>query len=198
MPGVPKLIGYRGHNYRFHYIITERFGHMTLDKFIMTDSQYSDIRTILQQLVSIVHRLQDFNILHCNIRCSNIVINCLTLKIILTGFSSCLSLQDNHYYYTKINRVNSYTLPEWIKFKRFTANGITVWTIGIILYCLIYKKKPFDSVHSILYHKLSFSPSTKVSLETLVFLDWCLNKNPKKRMTVEEMKNHPWITELYI
>lgn len=199
VPGIPKLIGYWQHNYRLHYVITQRFGHMNLNQFIMIKNYIPRhyIHRIIHQLLSIVACLNQFNILHCNIRCTNISIDVSTLKIILTGFSSCLKLKHD-YYYTKINHTNSYTLPEWLKFKRFTAKGLTVWTIGIVLYCLVYKKKPFYSKNSILHKQLSFPKKPNASLETLAFLNWCLTKNPNKRMSLVEMKIHPWITNSYI
>ncbi|CDO93690.1 unnamed protein product [Kluyveromyces dobzhanskii CBS 2104] len=89
---------------------------------------------------------------------------------------------------------------------------IDVWALGITLHCLLFGKLPFISEYEMeLFDKIVNEPlsfdsylhirqntvskieSEKEYHEVQDLLNLLLEKNPKKRMSIQDAKNHPWV-----
>jgi len=91
----------------------------------------------------------------------------------------------------------AYSAPEIIKNKPYTGITVDMWSLGIVLYCLIcngfpYFDKDFNSMkQKILYQPLMFPPNISVDARDLI--SQLLARNIKMRATWDTVVCHPWL-----
>ncbi|XP_058850636.1 calcium/calmodulin-dependent protein kinase kinase 2-like isoform X3 [Acipenser ruthenus] len=84
--------------------------------------------------------------------------------------------------------------------KNFSGKALDVWAMGVTLYCFVFGQCPFMderilSLHHKIKNQLVELPEQRdVSEDLKDLLLKMLNKNPEMRITVPEMKVHPWVT----
>ncbi|KAM6466393.1 calcium/calmodulin-dependent protein kinase kinase 1 isoform 1-T1 [Liasis olivaceus] len=85
--------------------------------------------------------------------------------------------------------------------KSFSGKALDVWAMGITLFCFVYGKCPFiDEFILALHNKIKNKPvefpeETRISEELKDLILKMLEKNPELRITVPEIKRHPWVTK---
>lgn len=83
---------------------------------------------------------------------------------------------------------------------KFSGKAADVWSMGITLYAFVYGILPFYdtnivALYGLIQHQgLRFpsSPSTSAKLKDLLIRMLC--KDPSRRITVPEIKEHSWVT----
>lgn len=76
-----------------------------------------------------------------------------------------------------------------------------IWALGITMFALVYLKLPFVSknknyielVQVISKAELIFPESRKISDELKLLIRRMLDKNPKTRITIQEIKSNSWL-----
>ncbi|CAM0142812.1 hypothetical protein VKS41_002624 [Umbelopsis sp. WA50703] len=74
-----------------------------------------------------------------------------------------------------------------------------IWSMGVTLYCLIYGHLPFPKANvlelfeSIRNDPVPYEPNTNPELVDL--LQKMLTKDPEERITVNQIREHPWVTQ---
>lgn len=153
-------------------------------------------RPIIKQLLSCAVYLHDHGIIHSDIKPENILYNKSTGQIKLIDFGLSKILLPNK----KIEVVDgtlSYVAPEALKSNMYCAES-DVWSIGVVMYLLVYGKLPFDPlpseeticdansiiIQNILTKELVFNNQTRSELANN-FLKRVLEKNPRLRMSAK-------------
>lgn len=81
------------------------------------------------------------------------------------------------------------------------GKSIDIWAMGVTLYCLIFGRVPFSATTefellSVICHKeLTFPEDIPISDSLRDLFTKILNKDPKKRLSIKEIEQHPWVTE---
>lgn len=90
--------------------------------------------------------------------------------------------------------------PEMLKSNNSKANPAQdVWTIGIMLYAMLFNSMPFDGStkdeikESIIKQKVKIPKYAPVTNEVAEFIAACLDKDPVKRIKCKDMIIHPWM-----
>ncbi|NXF07370.1 KKCC1 kinase, partial [Smithornis capensis] len=84
--------------------------------------------------------------------------------------------------------------------KSFSGKALDVWAMGITLYCFVYGKCPFIDEYILGLHNriktkpVEFPEEAQISDELKELMLHMLDKNPETRITVPEIKVHPWLT----
>ncbi|KAJ2959266.1 hypothetical protein NQZ79_g5205 [Umbelopsis isabellina] len=80
------------------------------------------------------------------------------------------------------------------------TKAIDVWALGVTLYCLVFGKCPFEAETEyelfkiIPTQELEFPPETPVEDGLKDLLCKLLAKDVDQRITLEQVRNHPWVT----
>uniref|UniRef100_A0A669DKH7 calcium/calmodulin-dependent protein kinase n=1 Tax=Oreochromis niloticus TaxID=8128 RepID=A0A669DKH7_ORENI len=83
----------------------------------------------------------------------------------------------------------------------FSGKALDVWAMGVTLYCFVFGMCPFYdeyivSLHNKIKNKpVEFPETPLISNELKELIERMLDKNPETRITIPEIKLHPWVTE---
>ena len=148
-----------------------------------------------RQLIGVIEYLNKVGISHRDIKPENILLDNKkeNIKIIDFGLSNYCS--GKHLLHSSCGSP-CYASPEMLSGEPYQGITTDLWSSGIVLYSMLVGSLPFDEQElQKLYEQIKigkfYLPST-LSLEAIDFLKKILVVDPKKRMGLEEIKNHPW------
>merc|ERR1719171_1128112 len=142
-----------------------------------------------QMLASIVY-LHDQKIVHRDVKADNFLVDIpqggsfkgRAFTVVLTDLSTARYLEDGVFLKEMLGTMQ-YWAPEIIA--RYYTHKVDCWAIGVILWCMLTLKFPFNTVQETYTKKLTFRPDkmTNEEFELTMFL---LEKNPQKRLSAKE------------
>ena len=130
--------------------------------------------------------------------------NCLltgddVLKIVDFGVSEMFE-KDSNMFTRKSAGSPAFLPPELCVAKHGDVSGraADVWSMGVTLYCLRYGKLPFEKQSIFdLYESIRSDPvicEGEMDQNFEHLMHRILEKDPAKRITIREMREHPWVT----
>lgn len=165
------------------------------------------LRLCWQQMLEAVHTIHEERIVHGDLKPQNFVFVKGTLKLIDFGIAKAIqSDTTNIMRENQIGTIN-YISPEALIDVNEDPNkqciklgrASDIWSLGCILYQMIYGKPPFSALN--LFKKLKaitdpnceiIFPSIKDQLAVDV-LKKCLQRNPKARPSIPDLLQHPFL-----
>ncbi|KAI8337519.1 kinase-like domain-containing protein [Chlamydoabsidia padenii] len=160
-------------------------------------------KIIFRQIVECVAHLDNLGICHRDIKDENIVIDS-NYKVKLIDFGSAVAL-PRHYQpsqrktvvlHRKFYGTIAFASPEILRMEPYEAEPAEVWSLGVLLYTLVFGQVPFSTPRmalAALYH----TPPTlsKTSSKCLHLIACLLEKSPQRRPTVHQILTHPWLRQ---
>ncbi|KAI0317499.1 kinase-like domain-containing protein [Amylostereum chailletii] len=171
-----------------------------------------------QQMLQAVQVIHEEKIVHTDLKPANFVLVRGQLKLIDFGIANAIAndttnIQRDH----QMGTVN-YMSPEAIevpdgKRRLKVGRASDVWSLGCILYQMIYGHPPFQ--HLSFYHKMKAIPDgsyqidfpeyatpiaqmdhlkRRVRKDVIMCMKSCLVRNPKERATIPELLEHDWLS----
>ena len=192
VPGVIKLIDYFETPDCF-YIVMERFNSKDLFDFISEQGPLAEglARDLFSQLLETVQQCHEKGVVHRDIKDENILLDMNTFKTKLIDFGSGTKLESKVYHEFQGTRV--YSPPEWINYRVYTADALTVWSMGVLLYDLVCGDIPFENDQEISMARLVWFPRLQLSDEVKDLISYCLSPDPAKRIALDSIQDHPWL-----
>ncbi|KAG4095780.1 kinase-like protein [Neocallimastix lanati (nom. inval.)] len=152
----------------------------------------NEARTIFKNILDAIQILHHHNIVHRDIKDENVLINYETKEIQLIDFGSSTFYEQDK---KLSNFVGSYVFaaPEIIQGLTYEGPPQDIWSLGILLYTMIYKNTPFNDYYEILRGKMKFPSGISKECQELIL--WMTNRDISKRPTIDDVLSHPWINE---
>jgi len=154
---------------------------------------------IFEQIFAAVNYLYKNGIVHRDLKDENILID-KQFNIKLTDFGAASYLRDynenNAYFVNKFLGTLAYAPPEVLKGEQFGTIAQEVFTLGTLLYLLIFGEIPFKSPEETLFSNniyLNAPKNVNCSQEVLNLIEWMLQKRPEDRPSMDLILNHPWM-----
>ena len=153
---------------------------------------------IFQQILSSLEYLHKNNICHRDIKPENILLNENSdAKLTDFGLSK---------YYNKNELLNTncgspiYAAPEMLEGKSYDGTKIDIWSLGITLYTMLCGELPFsvedeNDIKSLIDNitKGNYKEPEYISTECKDLIRLMLEKNPERRIGIEDIKKHKWV-----
>ncbi|XP_012283740.1 maternal embryonic leucine zipper kinase [Orussus abietinus] len=155
-------------------------------------------RKFFRQIVSAVAYLHSLGYAHRDLKPENVLLDKeQNLKLIDFGLCAKPKGGMQAHLYTSCGSP-TYAAPELILGKKYLGSEIDIWSMGVLLYALLCGFLPFDDNNiENLYRKIlsgKYDEPSWLSSSSRRLIRSMLQTDPKKRITVEELCNHPWIT----
>jgi len=84
-----------------------------------------------------------------------------------------------------------------LQFRPYDGQMADVWSAGVVLFTMLEGSLPFENESNPVLYKLikqaKFSFHKTISMEAQDLINRMLQPNTLKRITIEEIKNHPWL-----
>ncbi|XP_062285224.1 PAS domain-containing serine/threonine-protein kinase [Scomber scombrus] len=146
---------------------------------------------IFRQLVAAVFYLRNKNILHRDIKDENIIIDkCFHIRLI--DFGSATMMAPGKLFYNFFGTLE-YCSPEVLQGNPYEGSELEMWSLGVLLYTLLFSENPFCGVEEILQAKLK--PPFPLSPELHGVLRGLLHPDPTQRMTLDQLLLQSWISQ---
>ncbi|OHS95547.1 CAMK family protein kinase [Tritrichomonas foetus] len=182
-----------------YYIVQEYAPNGSILDYLNNNTRLTEAmaRRFFTEILIAAEFMHKNHVFHRDLKAENILLDeNNNIKIIDFGMST----HFNSYEALFFDRCGSlgYAAPEVIKNKGYTAKS-DIWSIGVILYALLIGELPFkgNSDAEIIENLLYSTPAypTHLSANSIDLLKKLLDKNPKSRISLHSVKEHPWISQ---
>ncbi|XP_059424750.1 serine/threonine-protein kinase pim-2-like [Carassius carassius] len=166
---------------------------MVLRKFITDSSGLNEsiASSLMRQLVLAVQHCIDYGVFHNDIHADNILVTTDTLELKLIDFGAAHLFESAGYDTWKYLGAAEYCPPEALSQPKYYAVPTNVWALGVTLYLMVNRRLPFSNIRETLKASPNFWKPT-VSIACRDLIGQCLNRDPAKRPTLEQILEHPW------
>lgn len=150
----------------------------------------------ITQILVILEYLHSHSISHRDVKCENIVIDRFdNAHLIDFGFAR-QARSGKSLFHTACGSP-AYIAPEVLNQQPYDSR-VDIWSLGVVLYASVVGCLPFsDSNFTELIRKIRTEepvyPET-IGSDLRDLLEKVLQKNPKDRISLSEIKEHPWLT----
>lgn len=176
----------------YYQLIMERCPGITLFMLVELNHhlQENSARLIFRQVLDAIGYLHEKNIVHNDIKDENIIVT-TELKVTIIDFGSA-TFDDGEK--TRIYcGSETYTSPEVLSGARFNRVGQEIWSLGVLLFVMVYGENPFANVVKAEECILHFPTSIQVSMTCMQLLSSVLTKDVAARPGVKKMAGNEWV-----
>ncbi|KAJ8689772.1 hypothetical protein PTI98_012639 [Pleurotus ostreatus] len=155
-----------------------------------------ETRVIFGQLCLAVAYLHEKGIVHRDLKLENVLLD-ERCRVKLGDFGFTREFERGSLMETFCG-TTGYASPEMLQGKKYQGPEVDVWSLGVILYCLLTGTLPFDDDdESVMKSKIikgDFEDPVWLSLESRQLFKGILEQDTSTRMTIPQILAHPWFT----
>ena len=177
------------------YFVMEFIEEGDLFNSIIKRKVYNDyeLKRLIKNISDCLAYIHDLGIVHRDIKPENIL--CADDRLVLTDFGLSQFVMPNLQLYETCGTLD-YVAPEVISKSGYDKQS-DIWSLGVICYLVYYGRLPFtgendrDTFDNIYLKQPVFSNTKNILANELI--EKMLDKNPKTRITAQEILNHKFI-----
>ncbi|XP_062484460.1 maternal embryonic leucine zipper kinase isoform X3 [Pezoporus occidentalis] len=160
-----------------------------------------EARVFFRQIVSAIAYVHSQGYAHRDLKPENLLID-EEHNLKLIDFGLCAKPKGGlDYHLNTCCGSPAYAAPELIQGKAYIGSEADIWSMGVLLYALLCGYLPFDDDNVMaVYRKImrgKYSIPKWLSPSSTLLLNQMLQVDPKKRITVKHLLNHPWLMQGY-
>jgi len=178
-----------------------------LEKYVNRGMSEREAQFYFRQMVDALVHCHSQGVAHRDVKLENFMVdvNTKTLKLCDFGLGDFLFADRKSVDETECNERRlfrefcgspMYAAPTLVSQKPFDGKAVDVWSLGIVLYCLVvgwfpfYSKQKFNLFQKIREKPLKFDKlsNRQLSPELKSLIEKMLKKDPKQRITLEQIK----------
>uniref|UniRef100_A0A6A7GAJ8 non-specific serine/threonine protein kinase n=1 Tax=Hirondellea gigas TaxID=1518452 RepID=A0A6A7GAJ8_9CRUS len=178
------------------FVIMEYVSEGELFDYIVSHGRLAEdeARLFFQQIISGVEYCHTHMVVHRDLKPENLLVDHKqNVKIADFGLSNMM--KDGFFLGTSCGSPN-YAAPEVISGNLYAGPEVDVWSCGVILYALLCGSLPFDDeIIPNLFRKIKagvYTIPSYLSTETQDLIQRMLAVDPIQRISIAEIRNHPW------
>lgn len=159
-------------------------------------------RHLFYQIVDGIKYVHSLNLSHRDLKLENILLADKKKTVIkLTDFGFVREFNPNkRQFLSTVCGTTAYMAPEVLKNEKYSGFAVDIWSLGVILYAMVYGELPFDEDDDLKnkYKILHEEPVYKdtVAPDIIHLLKRMLNKDPWVRPTLTEIFNSPFLIDI--
>ncbi|EFA12336.2 Ovarian-specific serine/threonine-protein kinase Lok-like Protein [Tribolium castaneum] len=158
--------------------------------------------TYFRDVVLGIEYLHYQRIIHRDIKPANLLLS-ESGRVQIADLGVCNEFDGSDAFLSNTAGTPAFTAPEALGDNKsaFSGKGTDIWSMGITLYAFVYGQVPFYDNNIIgLYSKIRHEPvrfpdSPAIPEQLKDLIRKMLVKDPSKRITLPEIKEHPWVTK---
>ena len=165
-------------------------------EYIEGKDLFQYISQLFRQLISCLEYIHKQGIVHRDIKPENILLDKTKKNLKLVDFGLGNIYKKNEFVKTACGSP-CYAAPEMLSGKPYDGFYSDLWSCGVVLYCMLVGTLPFDDEDiKVLYHNIkiaNYSMPNFLSNYAQDIIRRILVTNPKRRITLDEIKSHPFL-----
>ena len=187
-------------NFNYIFIVTEYCSKGEIFKILTeVEGRFEEAKAckIFTQILSALEYLHNNYIAHRDVKLENMLMDENgDAKLIDFGLSKSF---EGDIDFNKSPGSPWYASPEVLLNQPYKGKIADIWSMGICLYAMVYGDYPFyaeeigEFVREVIKKEIQFPDNINISPELKDLLKKLLEKNPKNRITMEQIKEHPWM-----
>ncbi|KIK94821.1 hypothetical protein PAXRUDRAFT_33317 [Paxillus rubicundulus Ve08.2h10] len=178
------------------WIVTELCSGGELFDYLAEKGRLSEdeTRMIFGQLCLAVAYLHDKGIVHRDLKLENVLLD-ERCRVKLGDFGFTREYEKGVYMETFCG-TTGYAAPEVLQGKRYLGPEVDVWSMGVILFCLLTGTLPFDDDDEAIMKKMvvrgEYEDPEWLSQDARDLIRNILQSEPSKRLTISQILASPW------
>ncbi|KDN53562.1 kinase-like protein [Tilletiaria anomala UBC 951] len=154
-------------------------------------------RWVFAQVIEAVWHLDSLGICHRDIKDENCVVDSdFNVKLIDFGSAVVSDPRKPPPYFNRFFGTMTFASSEILQGKQYRAPHAEVWSLGVLLSILLSGQCPFSDPSAAIKGQIS-KPKGMWTKESLGLMLRCLEVDPDRRATIQELRQHPWVSKAW-
>ncbi|XP_076052769.1 serine/threonine-protein kinase pim-3-like [Oratosquilla oratoria] len=195
VPGVIKLLDCVAKENAFFVVMELVPESMTIEDYMKTHGPFQEdaIKRIFSLLVKTVGGCLDAGVSHKDIKAENVLVfknqetGDFDIKLIDFGCGEFVTGDRG----TNTGGTEIYWPPEFVSKNEYLHVPATVWSLGTLLFYMLFRRDAFRTDEAILKASPTFGQEVPEQCREL--LTMCFAKDPDERPSIEGILSHPWL-----